>query len=53
MGEGDIDYREIFSYAKLAGLKYFVIEQDTAGQGGRDALEDCRIAYENLRKMLS
>ncbi len=53
MGEGDIDYREIFSYAKLAGLKYFVIEQDTAGQGGRDALEDCRIAYQNLRKMLS
>jgi len=53
MGEGDIDYREIFSYAKLAGLKYFVIEQDTAGQGGRDALEDCRIAYENLSKMLS
>jgi sugar phosphate isomerase/epimerase len=53
MSEGDLDYREIFSYAKLAGLKYFVIEQDTAGQGGRDALEDCRVAYQNLYKILS
>lgn len=53
MGEGDIDYRLVFSQARLAGLKYFVIEQDTAGQGGRDALEDCRIAYQNLRRILS
>jgi len=53
MGEGDIDYRLAFANAKLAGLKYFVIEQDTAGQGGRDALEDCKIAYQNLRRILS
>jgi len=53
MGEGDIDYKTIFANAKLAGLKYFVIEQDTAGQGGRDTLDDCRIAYQNLYKMLS
>jgi sugar phosphate isomerase/epimerase len=53
MGEGDIDYKVVFANAKLAGLKYFVIEQDTAGQGGRDALEDCKIAYQNLHKMLS
>lgn len=53
MAEGDIDYKAVFANAKLAGLKYFVIEQDTAGEGGRDALEDCRIAYQNLRKMLS
>jgi sugar phosphate isomerase/epimerase len=53
MGEGDIDYKMVFAHASLAGLKYFVIEQDTAGQGGRDALEDCRVAYQNLSKILS
>ncbi len=53
MSEGDLDYKAIFAQAKLAGLKYFVIEQDTAGQGGRDTLEDCRIAYNNLYKILS
>lgn len=53
MGEGDINYKTVFANAKVAGMKYFVIEQDTAGQGGRDALEDCRIAYQNLYKMLS
>lgn len=53
MGEGDIDYKKVFAKAKLAGMKHFVIEQDTAGQGGRDALEDCRIACQNLRKILA
>ena len=53
MGEGDIDYKAVFANAALAGLKYFVIEQDTAGQGGRDAMDDCRIAYDNLRNILS
>jgi sugar phosphate isomerase/epimerase len=53
MAEGEIDYKTIFANAKLAGLKYFVIEQDTAGQGGRDTLEDCKIAHDNLRKILS
>jgi len=53
MGDGEIDYKTIFGMAKLAGLKYFVIEQDTAGQGGRNALDDCKIAYDNLHKILS
>jgi sugar phosphate isomerase/epimerase len=53
MAEGDIDYKAVFANAKLAGLKYFVIEQDTAGEGGRDTLEDCRVAYQNLHTMLS
>ena len=35
MGQGDIDYKTIFAKAKLAGMKYFVIEQDGAGQGER------------------
>ena len=53
MGEGDIDYKAVFANAKIAGLKHFVIEQDTAGQGGRDAIADCRVAYDNLKKILS
>jgi sugar phosphate isomerase/epimerase len=53
MGDGDIDYKAVFADAKVAGLKHFVIEQDTAGQGGRDALADCGIAYDNLKKILS
>jgi sugar phosphate isomerase/epimerase len=53
MGEGDIDYSAVFANATLAGLKYFVIEQDTAGQDGRDAIEDCRIAYQNLSRILA
>lgn len=53
VGAGDIDYKTIFASAQLAGLKHFVVEQDSAGQDGRDAVEDCRISYENLLKMLS
>jgi sugar phosphate isomerase/epimerase len=39
MGDGDTDY--------------FVIERDTAGRDGRDALADCKIAYQNLRRIPS
>jgi sugar phosphate isomerase/epimerase len=53
IGEGDIDYKHVFAHAGLAGLKHFVIEQDTAGQDGRDAIADCKIAYDNLLKILS
>jgi sugar phosphate isomerase/epimerase len=53
IGEGDVDYKAIFAMAGVAGLKHFAIEQDSAGEGGRDAVEDCRIAYENLSKTLS
>ena len=53
MGEGDVEYRAVFANAKTAGLKHFVIEQDTAGQGGRDAIADCKIAYDNLNKILA
>lgn len=53
LGEGEVDFKTIFANASLAGLKHFAIEQDTAGQDGRDAIDDCRIAYENLSKILS
>lgn len=51
--QGDIDYKGVFENAALAGLKHFVIEQDTAGQDDRMALEDCRIAYLNRGEILS
>ena len=53
IGDGEVDYKAVFANASVAGMKHFVIEQDTAGQGGRDAIEDCRIAFENLSKILS
>jgi sugar phosphate isomerase/epimerase len=53
LGEGDVDYEAVFGNAGIAGLKHFAIEQDTAGQNGRDAIEDCRIGYQNLTKALS
>jgi sugar phosphate isomerase/epimerase len=53
MGDGDVDYKAVFAHASIAGLKHFVIEQDTAGQDGRDAIADCKLAYENLNKILS
>jgi sugar phosphate isomerase/epimerase len=53
IGEGEVDYRAIFANASVAGMKHFVIEQDTAGQQGRDAIEDCRTAFGNLTKILS
>jgi len=53
MGQGDIDYKTIYANAKLAGLKYFVIEQDGAGRESGDAIADCRVAYQNLFKILS
>ena len=53
LGQGDIDYRAVFADAAVAGMKHFVIEQDTAGHDGRYALEDCRIAYDHLHKLLA
>ena len=32
VGNGDIDYGEIFKYANVAGMKHFAIEQDSAAE---------------------
>jgi sugar phosphate isomerase/epimerase len=53
LGEGDIDYKTIFANARLAGMKYFVFEQDSAGRESGDAMADCRVSYRNLHKILS
>jgi sugar phosphate isomerase/epimerase len=52
VGEGDIDYKNIFKYAGLAGMKHFAIEQDSAAAWG-DSMAAARVSYEHLRKMLA
>ena len=52
VGEGDIDYEEIFKYAGLAGMKHFCIEQDSAADWG-DSVAAARVSFQHLRAMLA
>ena len=52
VGNGDVDYGEIFKYAGVAGMKHFAIEQDSAADWG-DSLAAARVSYEHLRAMLT
>jgi sugar phosphate isomerase/epimerase len=52
IGQGEIDYKPIFKAAKKAGLKYYVIEQDNAAEGGADSMAAARANIEGLRKVL-
>ena len=52
VGEGDVDYGEIFKYAGVAGMKHFVIEQDSAADWG-DAMAAARVSYEHLHATLT
>lgn len=47
VGNGDIDYGEIFKYADVAGMKHFAIEQDSAADWG-DSIAAARVSYEHL-----
>lgn len=51
VGEGDIDYKNIFKYAGVAGMKHFAIEQDSAADWG-DSMAAARVSFEHLRGML-
>jgi sugar phosphate isomerase/epimerase len=51
VGEGDINYENIFKYASLAGMKHFAIEQDSAAEWG-DSMAAARVSFEHLRAML-
>jgi len=51
VGEGEVDYKTIFANAKLAGLKHFCVEQDSAVEG--DSMAAARTSYRNLVKILS
>lgn len=52
LGAGQMDYKPIFANAKLAGLKYFCVEQDNAASWG-DSLAAARVSYRNLLSILS
>ena len=52
VGEGDIDYANIFKHAGLAGMKHFAVEQDSADAWG-DSMAAARVSYQHLRAMLT
>ena len=52
VGNGEIDYGDIFKHADVAGMKHFVIEQDSAADWG-DSLAAARVSYEHLRATLT
>jgi sugar phosphate isomerase/epimerase len=52
VGEGDINYENIFKYASLAGMKHFAIEQDSAADWG-DSMAAARVSFQHLRAMLT
>lgn len=49
VGTGIIDFKEIFTHAKLAGMEHFFVEQDNSY--GRDPLENLKTSYSNLIKI--
>ena len=52
MGNGEVDYGEIFKHADVAGMKHFVVEQDSAADWG-DSIAAARVSYEHLRATLT
>jgi sugar phosphate isomerase/epimerase len=52
VGNGEIEYGEIFKYANVAGLKHFAVEQDSAAEWG-DSIAAARVSYQQLRAMLT
>lgn len=50
IGEGNIDYGEIFTQADLAGLDYFYVEQESYSKSPIESVED---SYEYIRKNLT
>jgi len=53
IGAGDIDFKPILSAWQDAGLEYFFVEQDGAGQWPGGSLASIAISYQALRKLLS
>jgi sugar phosphate isomerase/epimerase len=48
VGNGVVDFQRIFAAAKIAGMKYFFVEQDMAPQ----PIENITTSYQNLRKVV-
>jgi sugar phosphate isomerase/epimerase len=49
VGNGSIDFKTIFTKAKLSGMKHFYVEQETFTM---PSTESAKICIENLQKML-
>jgi sugar phosphate isomerase/epimerase len=47
IGQGSIDFKPTFAQAKLAGMKYFFYEQDTA-----KSMDDVQLSFNNLKKII-
>lgn len=47
IGQGSIDFKPTFAQAKLAGMKYFFYEQDTA-----KSMDDVQQSFTNLSKII-
>ncbi len=52
VGRGQIQWRQYFDQANLAGMKHFFVEQDNASTFG-DSLAAARVSHEQLLKILS
>src|SRR5438105_809501 len=52
VGNGEIDYSDIFKYANVAGMKHFAVEQDSAAEWG-DSIAAARVSYEHLHATLT
>jgi sugar phosphate isomerase/epimerase len=52
VGDGEIDYGEIFKHADVAGMKHFAIEQDSAADWG-DSIAAARVGYQHLHATLT
>lgn len=48
VGNGVVDFKHAFAAAKIAGLKYFFVEQDMA-----PSIDSIKTSYQNLSKILS
>jgi sugar phosphate isomerase/epimerase len=47
IGKGTVDFKPAFAQARLAGMKYFFYEQDTA-----KSMDDVTLSYNNLKKIV-
>jgi sugar phosphate isomerase/epimerase len=47
IGQGSVDFKPTFAQAKLAGMKYFFYEQDTA-----KSMDDVQQSFTNLSKII-
>ncbi|MDR6194993.1 sugar phosphate isomerase/epimerase [Siphonobacter sp. SORGH_AS_0500] len=48
VGNGVVDFKKAFSAAKIAGLKYFFVEQDLA-----PSMDNVKISFDHLSKILA